>query len=105
MRLFYILASILLYSGGQSKTRVQSGFDAYLIGSSTIRSNGSAVGKYQYGEATYFWTSSINPQKSTSIPNRIYTYYTSLKYNDVNFYQGFHNTFQTFSVRCKKATN
>lgn len=91
-------------SGGQSKTRAQSGFDAYLIGSSTIRPDNSAIGKYQYGEASYFWTSSINPNKSTSAPNRIYVYHTSLKYNDVSFYQGYHNTFQTFSVRCKKET-
>lgn len=89
-------------SEGKSKDRSQSGFDAYLIGSSTIRSDGSAVGKYAYGEAAYFWTSSLNSRESEIDPNRVLVYHTSLKFDDTSFYQGSHNTFQTFSVRCKK---
>ncbi|MBK5722621.1 fibrobacter succinogenes major paralogous domain-containing protein [Dysgonomonas sp. Marseille-P4677] len=94
-------------SGGRSNTRALSGFDAYLGGSSTLASN-NTISHYNNGTAAYFWTSSLAPQFSTSDASRIYVYHTWLlagtTAGENNFYQGYHNLRQTFSVRCKKET-
>lgn len=94
-------------SGGMSRSKAVGGFDAFLVGKSTL-STGNAIVSENYGQATFFWTSSLNPQVSPTAPNRLYVYhiwlqnYVGTLANRGNFYQGYNDFSQTLSVRCKK---
>lgn len=95
-------------TNGKSKTYTSGGFDAYMVGSSSAPNANGGIGQYVYGDAAYFWSSSLNGYKNTNVPERIYAYYVWLtggnENNNQNFYKGRHIFFQTFSVRCKKVT-